>query len=183
MIGAAKVTLKRPITQNATIGETVKLKVVRVWERDPPGDESPIAWMLLPTEPRFRPDELAWNVDSDRARWANSGPTKGSSMRSRFSCPLPGNPWKCEVRRVPDALASTVLSETQLKVLRIVLGRMELPEAPTLPDALLAIAALGGHIEYSGDPGWLTLARVYSEMRSLTRAWEAAQLQSGGDQR
>lgn len=53
MIGAAKVTLKRPITQNATIAETVKLKVVRVWERDPPGDESPIAWMLLTTEPIF----------------------------------------------------------------------------------------------------------------------------------
>ena len=88
---------------------------------------------------------------------------------------------RSEARRVPDAPAHLVLSRSQLEVLRA-LGRVPLPEEPTQRDALLAVAALGGHIKWNGDPGWLTLARGYADLLMLTAGWEAAKLQQTRDQ-
>jgi hypothetical protein len=201
MIGATSVTLKRPTTLGSTIPATVTLNVVRVWEPEPPVGESAIEWILWTTEPIATPEDIAWIVDSYRARWTieeyfkalktgcayearqledYEGLVNALAVFAPIACHL--LEVRSEARRAPNAPASTVMSETQLKVLRA-LGRVRLPDAPTIRDALLAIAALGGHIKYSGDPGWLTLARGFSELRLLTRGWEAAQLQSGSDQR
>ncbi|MEY4551415.1 MAG: hypothetical protein RL685_7610, partial [Pseudomonadota bacterium] len=57
-----------------------------------------------------------------------------------------------------------------------------LPVDPTVRDAYLAIAALGGHIKYSGNPGWLTLARGYQKLALLVEGWAAAKLQLNRDQ-
>ena len=70
----------------------------------------------------------------------------------------------------------------QLDVLRA-LGRRQLPPLPNARDVLLAIAALGGHIKYAPDPGWLTILRGYEELELLTRGWVAAKLQLQCDQR
>jgi hypothetical protein len=48
---------------------------------------------------------------------------------------------------------------------------------------MLAVAALGGHIKYAPDPGWLTLSRGYEELATLTKAWTAAKFRFGSDQR
>ncbi len=32
----------------------------------------------------------------------------------------------------------------------------------------IAVAALGGHQKNNGDPGWVTLARGYEKLRTLT---------------
>ena len=61
-------------------------------------------------------------------------------------------------------------------------GRTKLPAEPTIQDAYLAIAALGGHIKYSGKPGWLTLARGYEKLELLVEGWVAAKLQPDRDQ-
>jgi hypothetical protein len=45
------------------------------------------------------------------------------------------------------------------------------------------VAALGGHIKWSGDPGWLTLSRGYADLLMLTAGWDAAKLQLARDQR
>jgi len=62
-------------------------------------------------------------------------------------------------RAAPDAPAATVLTPTQLAVLRTH-PRVELTDEPTVREALLAVAKLGGHIRNNGDPGWLVLGRL-----------------------
>jgi hypothetical protein len=47
---------------------------------------------------------------------------------------------------------------------------------------LLAVAALGGHIKWNGEPGWQTLGNGYRELVTLTAGWEAAKLHLARDQ-
>jgi hypothetical protein len=199
-IGATRVTLKRPTTQDASIAKELSLNVVRVWEPDPPEGETPIVWTLWTTEPIATPEDLAAIVDSYRARWVIEEFFKalktGCAYEARqledyeglvnalavflpIACQL--LEVRAESRRAPDTPASTAMSETQLRVLRT-LGRNPLSAAPSLREALLAVAALGGHIKYSGEPGWLTLARGFIELRLLTQGWEAAEFQLRRDQ-
>ena len=42
---------------------------------------------------------------------------------------------------------------------------------PQRISTLLAIAALGGHLKRNGEPGWLTLARGYERLMTLTWGW------------
>jgi transposase-like protein/DDE family transposase len=199
MIGATTLTLRRPKPQPKTIAETIALNVVRVWEPDPPEGESAIEWVLWTTEAIDTPEQLAWIVDSYRARWVVEEFFKalktGCDYEARQFEEYEGLvnalaiflPIACQMleirsesRRVPDAAASSVLSEIQLKVLAT-LGRRKLSVTPTVREVLLAVAALGGHIKYSGEPGWLTLTRGFRELRTLTAGWEAAELQPHSD--
>lgn len=199
-VGATRVLVKRPTTQNADVVDSLWINVVRVWEPDPPTGESAIEWILWTTEPIDTPEDLAWIVDAYRARWTIEEYFKalktGCAYESRQLEDYEGlvnalavfAPIAChllevrsEARRVPDAPASTVMSATHLEVLRA-LGRYRLPDIPTVRDVLLAVAALGGHIKYSGEPGWLTLARGHAELRTLARGWAAAKLPPRRDQ-
>ena len=84
--------------------------------------------------------------------------------------------------RDPDQPGAELLSTDQLDVLRI-RGRLKLSSNPTAGEVYFAVAALGGHIKYSGNPGWLTLARGYQKLDILTEGWVAAKLQLTSDQR
>jgi hypothetical protein len=59
-----------------------------------------------------------------------------------------------------------VLSPLKLRVLQ---GhkRTKLREDATVKEAMLAIAALGGHIKNNGDPGWIVLGRGYEDLLLL----------------
>jgi hypothetical protein len=50
------------------------------------------------------------------------------------------------------------LTSKQLEVLRAI-AKKPLPSRPSACDAMLAVAALAGHIKNNGDPGWLVLGR------------------------
>src|SRR5437868_8323341 len=82
---------------------------------------------------------------------------------------------RSEARRTPEASAAPLVSSDEIDVLRA-LGRRPLGPAPSTRDVYLAIAALGGHIKYSGDPGWLTLSRGYDRLATLTEGWVAAKV-------
>ena len=84
-------------------------------------------------------------------------------------------------RQAPLAPAETVITKEELEVLRAV-GRVKLPPSPTAKEVLLAVAAMGGHIKYNGDPGWKTLWSGYSDLKLLTQGWLAAKLQQASDQ-
>jgi hypothetical protein len=207
-MAARSLTLKRPKrhpsqskARRATkLAPTIAVNVVRVWEQEPPSGEEPIEWVLLTTEPIATEEQILRIVDRYRARWTIEEYFKtlktGCAYRSRqledhqslanalavfapIACTLLD--LRSEARRVPDAPADHVLSNSQLEVLRT-LGRVPLPEHPTQRDALLAVAALGGHIKWNGDPGWLTLSRGYMDLLMLTAGWEAAKLQQARDQ-
>ena len=81
-----------------------------------------------------------------------------------------------------DAPALSVVSQDELHVLRT-LGRRKLSDAPTAKDIYLAIAQLGGYLKHSRNPpGWLTLARGFEKLETLTLGWTAAKLQQRSDQ-
>ena len=208
-IGAETVSLKRPKPhprdteekRRKVLPPSLSVNVVRVWESDPPDGQPAIEWVLLTTEPIECAEDVLRIVDRYRARWTIEEYFKalktGCIYEERqlgdyeslvnalavfapIACSLLA--MRSEARRSPDAPADSVLTALQLEVLQA-LGRKPLPPVPTARDVLLAVAALGGHIKYSGDPGWLTLGRGYSELLVLTRGWEAAKLQLARDQR
>jgi Transposase DNA-binding/Transposase DDE domain len=200
-IAAATVTLKRP--QNLRTRETptsLTLNIVRVWEPEPPADEPAVSWFLYTTEPIETPEQQLAIVDRYRARWTIEEYFKAIKTGCDFEkrqlqdyeglvnllatfAPIAYRILliRSEARRVPHAKALTVVSPDQLDVLRA-RGRIKLGADPTAREVYLAIAALGGHIKYNGDPGWLTLAKGYERLETLTEGWVAAKLQLRSDQ-
>ena len=202
-VAAATVALKRPQTRRAHSTHppaSVTINVVRVWEPDPPGGVAPVEWFLYTTEPIETPEQQLAIVDHYRARWRIEEYFKaiktGCDFESRqlqdyealinllaTFAPIAYRMLllRSEVARDPDQPAIAILSSDHLDVLRA-RGRLRLPPEPTAREVFLAIAALGGHIKYSGDPGWLTLARGYEKLETLTEGWCAAKLQLRSDQ-
>jgi hypothetical protein len=62
-----------------------------------------------------------------------------------------------ESRRSPEQ-TTAALSHLELHVLRVT-GPLKLSPHPSAREALLAVAAIGGHIKNNGDPGWLVIGR------------------------
>lgn len=208
-IAARAVVIKRPkkhpsqpkSRRAAAIAETIALNVVRVWEPTPPPGEAPVEWVLLTTDPIDSEEQILRIVDRYRARWIIEEYYKalktGCAYESRqledydslvnalavfapIACTL--LELRSAAQRTPEAKAELVLTPSQIEVLRV-LGRIPLPDVPTHREVLLAVAALGGHIKWSGNPGWLTLGRGYADLLRLTAGWEAAKLQLERDQR
>jgi hypothetical protein len=207
-IAARSLTLKRPkkhpshskARRAATLAPTIAVNVVRVWEQAPPPGEEPVEWVLLTSDPIDTQEQILKIVDRYRARWTieeyfkalktgcayesrqledHQSLTNALAVFAPIACTLLD--LRSEARRTPTATADLALSKSQIDVLRA-LGRIPLPEEPTQRDVLLAVAALGGHIKWNGEPGWLTLSRGYTELLTLTAGWDAAKLQQARDQ-
>jgi|SRR5271166_3236892 len=197
---ATAVTLRRPTTQPKELPASLRVHVVRVWEPTPPAGESPVEWTLVTGEPIDNADDLLRIVDFYRARWTIEEYFKalktGCSYEKRQLETLDGLlnvlalyapiAWqllrfRSEARRQPDAPATTVLTTTELDVLRR-FHRKPLAESPTARDALLAVAALGGHLKRNGEPGWQSLGAGYEKLRTLAEGWDAALAAARSDQ-
>jgi hypothetical protein len=184
--GSTTVVLRRPSTQPKTLPETLSVNVVRVWEIEAPHGETPVEWVLVTTEPIKSAEQLLQVVDWYRARWVIEEYFKviktGCAYDTRQLETLEGLvnvlatflpiSWRLllmrtQARIAPTANATTVLPKAMLAVLRV-FTRIKLPDQPTARDVLLAVAALGGHQKNNGDPGWITLARGYEKLRTLT---------------
>lgn len=183
------------------VPESIQLNAVRVWEPNPPDGEEPVEWFLLTNEPIDTDEDVCAIVDHYRARWTIEEYFKALKTGCAFErrqlqdyealvnalgvfAPLAYHVLllRTQARSQPDAPATTVVSPEQIDVLRA-LGRRKLPPNPSARDVLLAIAALGGHIKYAPDPGWLTIARGFEKLVWLTAGWMAAKLQPACDQR
>lgn len=206
-VSSTQLSLVRPanygLSKYPTRGElpkTLTVNVVRVWEPDPP-DDVPVEWILYTNEPVGTADEMLAIVDHYRARWTIEEYFKALKTGCAFErkqlqdyeslvnllavfAPIAYHVLllRSQARATPDAPASNVVDQDELDVLRA-LGRRPLSASPTVREVMLAIAALGGHIKYAPDPGWLTLSRGYAELATLTRGWVAAKLQRPCDQR
>jgi hypothetical protein len=188
-IGATQVTIRRPNSADAATAPSLSLHLIRVWEPDPPERETPVEWLLYTTEPIDTPEQILRVVDWYRARWTIEEYFKAlktgcaierrqlgdlHALTNAVSLFLP-MAWrllllKTEARTRPNAPATVLLDEVEIDVLRAA-GRIRLPERPTVQDAMLAIAALGGHLKHNGAPGWQTLAHGIVRLRSLTEGW------------
>jgi hypothetical protein len=188
---ALPVKLKRPRHATGKMPASLSLNVVHVFELGPPVGEPPVEWLLLTSEPVNTPEEIAFVVDGYRTRWV---------IEEFFKATKTGCAYESKQLESYDTLtnllayvlviayalilmralsrtgreepADAVLSPTQTKILRAL--DKKLPDTPTVRQALLAIAGLGGHLKNNGDPGWRTLSKGWRKLIDYEAGYELA---------
>lgn len=182
--------IREPYVRN---GKTLSVNVVHVHEIDVPAGADPVAWTLYTSEPIDTAEQIQKVIDWYRARWVIEEFFKAlktgcgvqklqletyPALRNAVALHLP-IAWRIlllrSVSRVnPDAPAEHVMTATQLLVLRT-LGRRPLSAAPTVREAMIAVAVLGGYLvtKATRPPGWITLGRGMQRLMSLEQGWIA----------
>lgn len=189
-IGATQVTIRRSRKDSRDVVKSITLNAVHVIEIDPPEGEQPVEWLLLTTEPIETVDDIAFVVDSYRARWVIEEYFKslktGCKYESRqlesydallralsiFAVVAWRLLWtRFFAQHAPLTPANFFSTDAQLGVLTAQ-GRIG-PNA-TVDDFLRAVAKLGGHLKRNGAPGWLVLWRGYRKLGDLAAGYAAA---------
>lgn len=188
----ARVKIKRPGYVDRNLPDFVELNIIRVFEVDPPAGAEPIEWKLLSTEPINTAEEVAIIVDIYRARWMveeyfkalKSGCGYGKrqldskhTLLNALAIFVPVA-WRLLLLRSlsrshPETPAEAVLSQPQIAILRSK-STKPLPDMLCAQQAMLAIAALGGHITNNGMPGWQVLGRGWETLLLLEQGWKIA---------
>ncbi len=184
---------RRQYTESRT--PTLSLWAVHVFEPDPPQGEAPIEWMLFTSEAVQTIDEATAVVDHYRTRWLIEEYFKalktGCAFETRQLTSFAGlvralaifipMAWRLLVlrhlgRAVTPRPSGRGLDREQLLLLRKLLERRRypLPSHPTMRDAMLGVAALGGHITNNGPPGWLVLGRGLTRLLEAEVGWQLA---------
>lgn len=187
----AAVTI-RPTSKVQSDVKELPLYAVHVFEPNPPADDAPVNWMLFTSEPVDSIETATAIVDHYRARWVIEEFFKalktGCAFEKRQLMTLDALlralgvtipiAWTLltlrDLGRAPKQRpASTLFDAEQLLLLRAMAGerKHKLPDAPTIRDAMLAIAALGGHIKQNGDPGWIVLGRGMMKFTEAQTWW------------
>lgn len=192
----AKVDLRRPGWSQSE-ARKLKLFVVHVYEEQPPEGAERIEWFLLTSEPVSTLAEATEVVDHYRARWVIEEYFKalktGCAIEKRqltsydalvralgLFVPIA---WKLLALRSlaidPNPRpAGALFTKEDIAIIRVLLRKRQsdhhFPEKPTVRDAMLAIAALGGHIKNNGDPGWIVLGRGFQLYADAREVWLAA---------
>lgn len=193
VITAKEVVLCRP--SQVTPPEAprrLSVNIVAVREKSPPKDVVPVEWFLLTTEAIDTQEQILAVVDAYRARWIIEEYFKalksGCAVQKRqleskatiekalaLFTPVAWALLRMRTlsRQSPDAPATTVLSEVQIKLLR---EQTKLPISTdsTVLDAWSAVARLGGHLKNNGPPGWQLIGRGYSNLLILEAGYKIA---------
>jgi hypothetical protein len=192
-VSAARIELLRPKTYcSETIPQTLAVNIVRVWEPAPPFGEEPVEWQLFTSEPIQTTAELESIIDHYRSRWVIEDYFKALKSGCKFEdrqlesfhalrnalavfAPIAWNllRLRTSAREQPDASPRGYISRDELTVLRQI-SRTPLKPSPTRREILLAIAALGGHIKFNGEPGWITLNRGYQKLTAVVEGFKLA---------
>ncbi len=191
-LSARTVHLRRTEYVASELPACLAVNVVRVVELDPPPDATPVEWVLLTNLPIATPEDVAAIVDHYRARWQIEEFFKALKTGCRLeqrqlesvaalwnaTAMLLPVAWQLllmrhQARHAPEAPATQVMTPTQIQVLRSI-EHLKLPPRPTMRQAYLALARLGGHIPRNGEPGWQTLASGYRDLLLMEQAWVAA---------
>ncbi len=188
---ATRVCLRPPDCRGRT-PQGIEVNLVRVFEPEPPPGEPAVEWFLLTSESIQSSEAIERIVDMYRARWLIEEFFKalktGCAMEQRqhesfhalsnilgLCLPIA---WRLLLLRAlertcPTAAASLAFTPRQLLILAHLAP--SLPQAPTLQQALGALARRGGHLRRNGPPGWQTLWRGYRELQLLEQGWILAQ--------
>jgi hypothetical protein len=188
---AKTVELRRTPDAPKETAATLGLNVIHVFERRPPRGEPPVEWFLLTNLSVDTDDAIAFAVDCYRARWTIEEFFKALKTGCQFEkrqlesahsllnalAILAPVAWRLLLlrhlaRSDKKAPATSALTEKQLEVLRSV-SKRPLPKRASARDAMMAVAALGGHIKSNGDPGWLVLGRGMHDLLLLELGWRA----------
>ena len=193
-VAAAAVTVKRPRDYRAPWPRALAVHVVYVWEPAPPPGEPPLEWCLVSTEPVDDVQQVLRVVEWYRRRWLIEEFFKclktGCAYEKRqleslqtllvalgLLAPIA---WQLLLMRhlardVPEARATVALTPRQIAVLRATPAGQQLTRRPSLGDALLVVARLGGHLRQNAEPGWLVLTRGMQTLRTMEAGWAAAE--------
>jgi hypothetical protein len=188
---ARGVELKRTTNSPTASVATLRLNVVHVFERKPPPGEPAVEWFLLTNLPIDSDEAIAFAVDCYRARWTIEEYFKALKTGCQFEkrqlesahsllnalAILAPVAWRLLLlrhlaRAKKRSPATAALTDKQIEVLRAV-AKKPLPKRLTARDAMLAVAALGGHLKSNGDPGWLVLGRGMHDLLLLELGWRA----------
>jgi Transposase DNA-binding/Transposase DDE domain len=189
---ATPVALRKPSSAVGSLSATVAVNVVRVWEEETPDGVEPLEWLLLTTEPIETAEQIMRVVDTYRIRWTieeffkaiKSGCAFEKRQLESFSTlatalaifiPIAWSLLRLRSwsRTRPTTSATDVLTAVQLEVLRRAIGR-SWQGVPSVREALLAVAALGGHLERNGEPGWQTIGRGFEDLLMLEAGFRLA---------
>lgn len=188
---ATTVEVGRPSYVDKSLPPTLRLNVVHVLEPNPPPEQEPVEWLLYTTEPIDTPEEIAAVVDWYRSRWLIEEFWKalktGCSYEQRqfesrdalltllalclpIACELLA--LRSRARSEPPAPATEVLTPLQIKIL-VTLSPRNPSACSSVREALLAVAALGGHQRNNGEPGWLVLYKGMRKLLDYEVGWRA----------
>lgn len=198
LIGAGKADMQRPHAAPKAWPDHLPLNLVRVWELDPPDDEEPVHWVLWTTLPVGTEEEILRVVDIYRRRWRIEEFFKALKTGCRFekrrfeskatstralAMYLPIAALTLALRSAAveesDCPASEILPQDHLLALQASAPRLS--KRPTVQQALMAVARLGGHLRSNGDPGWLVLARGMEKLNERAAAWRLAREHYAGN--
>ena len=193
-ITAHRVQIARPAHVRATEPASLSVHVVSVSEVHAPPGADPVEWRLLTTEPIDTIEQIVRIVDWYRTRWLIEEFFKALKTGCAYEkrqleslhtllialALLAPIAWRLLLlrhlsREQPATAATVALTPRQLQVLRASSVGAALPAAPTVMDALRAVARLGGHLRQNGPPGWLVLARGFEKLRTMEAGWAAAE--------
>lgn len=195
-VSAASVTVRRP-DRSRGLPEVLSINVVRVQEKNPPAGVEPVEWRLVTSEPIDTAEDVAVVVDGYRARWVIEEYFRAlkqgcayekrqlESKHALLNALAVFTPvaWQLLALRQLSRDAELLPADSVLSPLKIRLLQRhpdtKLGKNPTIREAMLAVAALGGHIRNNGDPGWIVLGRGYEDLLLLERG---AALALGCDQ-
>ena len=189
---AAPIEIPRTNKAKAAVSSALRLNVIYVFEKKPPAGEPAVEWFLL-TDLSIATDKaIAFAVDCYRGRWTIEEYFKALKTGCQYEkrqlesahsllnalAVLAPVAWRLLLvrhlsRHAPNRPASDALTTTQLDVLQATVKR-PMPKHPTVQEAMLAIAGLGGHLPRNGEPGWLVLGRGLHDLLMLELGWSAA---------
>lgn len=177
-ISASRAVVKTPgRAAHAHEPRSLDLNLVRVHELETPSGCESVDWILLTTEAVDTQQQAEAVVDWYRRRWVieeyfralktgcgyERRQLESRDALLRTLSLLVPIAWQLlavrdAARAAPKSPARRMLREAQLVVLRA-LTKGRLSRSPTIEEALLAIAAQGGHLKRNGRPGWQTLGK------------------------
>jgi len=178
------VPIARPESVSKSRPPLLWVNIVEALEETPPAGEKAVRWLLGTSESIETGTDCESIAEGYTHRWIIEEFIKviktgcGLERRQlkelgRLECALAllcPTAWRLLHMRhlsrdTPDAPAETILSTTEIAVLRQ--AKPGLPSILTVKSAVLAIAAMGGHLKSSGEPGWQTLWKGYEKLEIL----------------
>ncbi len=191
-IAALTVALRRPGPCSREFPESLPVHAVHVFEVSAPPGETPVEWLLLTSEPIGERAQIERVLQGYRTRWTIEDYFKtvktGCAYEKRqlesfhalsnllaytlvvaYALLL----MRALARANRTLPADAILTPSEIQVLRRV-KHARLPAEASVRDALLAIAALGGHIKNNGDPGWQVLSRGWQRLRDYDAGYRMA---------
>ncbi len=184
-IAATKVKIVNPKSPK----DFIEVNVVYVREVDAPIGVAPVQWKLLTNEPIDTVDQILRVVDIYRTRWVIEEFFKALKTGCQFekrqhetyeaivialAILMPMAMQLLLLRTLSrveeDVPAIEALTSVQIAILSKLPRTAKMP-IRTIKQALLAVAALGGHLKNNGMPGWLTLGRGIETLQKYEVGW------------